>query len=244
VRRRFFVTEFRDGRAELRGDAAHHAGRVLRVECGQQFELSDGQQVWLASVDAVARERIQFVLRERVEGREPSLHTTLLLSIVKFDRLEWALEKATELGVAQIVPLAAARSDKMLRRAAAKRAVRWRKILLESAQQARRLRVPELLEIMRPAAAFAAMKNASVKLLLSEERNAPELRDVLGGATGSSAALAIGPEGGWTEDEFAAARTAGFRAASLGPTIVRTETAVVAALASLNYALGEKKILP
>ena len=123
----------------LRDEAAHHLGKVLRTEPGQLYELSDGAAVWLGRVEKVTRDTVEFSLVERIAACESPLKTTLLLSIVKFDRFEWCLEKATELGVAQIIPLAAARSEKALVAAAAKRAERWRRILLESAQQSRRL---------------------------------------------------------------------------------------------------------
>jgi len=162
----------------------------------------------------------------------------LLLSIVKFDRFEWCLEKATELGVSQITPLAAARTDKPLLAAAARRHARWEKILLESAQQARRLRVPAIGIAIRPADAFA-QSDAELKILLAERREARPLRDVLTPGPGEvrSAVLAIGPEGGWTDDEIAAARSSGFAEASLGENILRTETAVIAALAIFRFAL-------
>jgi 16S rRNA (uracil1498-N3)-methyltransferase len=158
---------------------------------------------------------------------------------VKFDAFEWALEKATELGVTTIVPLAAARSEKGLLAAAAKRAERWNKILLESSQQSRRLQVPELAKLARPEEAFAKHW-AGARIMLSERPEAPPLRAVLKMHTGQrQVTLAIGPEGGWTDDELSSARTAGFEEASLGQLILRTETAVIAALASFNYALGE-----
>jgi len=129
----------------LRGDTAEHLGRVLRAEPGQLYELSDGERIWLARIDKVALSKkggnqIEFTLVEEIEERQPALQIQLLISLVKFDRLEWSLEKATELGVTEIVLLAAARSDKALVAAASKRRARWEKILLESAQQSRRLR--------------------------------------------------------------------------------------------------------
>src|SRR5271167_2804241 len=130
MRRRFFVEKFEDHRAIMEGEAAHHLGRVLRAQTGQLYELSDGQQVWLSRIDRVGRDLVEFALVEQLPAHNPQLHTTLLLSIVKFDAFEWALEKATELGVIRIVPLAAARSEKALLAAAAKRAERWRKLLL------------------------------------------------------------------------------------------------------------------
>ena len=114
MRRRFFVETFEGDSASLEGDSARHLGKVLRAERGQVYELSDGNSVRLARVEKVGRELIEFALLESVPGRAPRIESTLLLSIVKFDRFEWALEKATELGVNAIVPLAAERSEKAL----------------------------------------------------------------------------------------------------------------------------------
>ena len=383
----------------LRGQSAAHLARVLRAERDQLYELSDGEKVWLARVERARRDAVEFALVEPVAAQEAPLRIQLLLSIVKFDRFEWCLEKATELGATEIVPVAAARSGKALVAAAAKRARRWEKILFESAQQARRLRPPALSHAAKPQVAFAGPAD-EIRILLSESREAPPLREVLGkialavvgardrgplqGAPGAgelpgeagreasaqsaqleraqagraqpatgraplqdlqdpgaepgatempapgksqshrsvwsflaegqgldpyqerfnpregsaqqaggrlsggagrealgerapgagaerapdagaeraqpatgraplqrpatpeaifrrvtSVALAIGPEGGWTEDELALARAAGFHEASLGGNILRTETAVIASLAILNYALGD-----
>jgi 16S rRNA (uracil1498-N3)-methyltransferase len=167
------------------------------------------------------------------------LDVTLLLSVVKFDMFEWAIEKATELGVTTIVPLAAARSEKALLSAAGKRAERWKKILLEASQQSRRMRNPVLAELAKPEIAFASHKD-DLPVMLSERANAPSIRKVLEGQRQAKATLAIGPEGGWTEAEFEAARRSGFHEASLGKLILRAETAVVTALASMNYALNRE----
>jgi 16S rRNA (uracil1498-N3)-methyltransferase len=240
MRRRFFVDAFQGGIASLRGDGAHHLGRVLRAEVGQMFELSDGKTVWLGRVESIGKEIVEFALLEQLTAPAERLHLTLLLAIVKFDRFEWALEKATELGVNEIVPLSAARSEKGLIAAAEKRAQRWEKILLESAQQARRLAPPILLPTVRPAKAFNAVGTGEcVSVLLSERAGAPTLRTALEGKRSSSASFAIGPEGGWTDVELSSGRAAGFLEASLGQNILRTETAVAAALAIFNYALGE-----
>ena len=222
----------------MEGDTAHHLGRVLRAQQGQVYELSDGQRVWLARIEKVARDRVDFALLEEIPVHQLRVEVALLLSVVKFDAFEWAIEKATELGVSTIIPLAAARSEKALLASAGKRAERWKKILAEASQQSRRLRVPTLENLARPAEAWPR-QSAAMKILLSERSEAPPLRQVLLGATAASAALAIGPEGGWTDEEFAAAQKAVYREASLGTLILRTETAVIAALASLNFALGE-----
>ncbi len=220
----------------MSGDAAHHLGRVLRAEAGQLYELSDGERVWLARVEDVGRERVEFALVEPIASNEPRLETTLLLAVVKFDSFEWALEKATELGVRTIVPVAAARSEKALLHAAEKRSERWKKILLEASQQSRRVRIPELRRVEKPATAFRDA--TGFRVMLSERAGAAPLKELIPAEGAKEATLAIGPEGGWTDEEFAAAEAAGFQQASLGSLILRTETAVAAALANLNYALG------
>jgi 16S rRNA (uracil1498-N3)-methyltransferase len=255
VRRRFFTDNFEAKTAVLRGDTAEHLGRVLRAEPGQLYELSDGGRVWLARIEKVALSkrggnRIEFILVEEIQQQLPALQIQLLMSLVKFDRLEWCLEKATELGVSEVVLLAAARSDKALLAAAGKRRARWDKILLESAQQTRRLRPPILRMgqdrargsgvhyAIAPQEAFA-QAGAACKLVLSERRDAKLMRDALSVYAEPTASLAIGPEGGWTDDELDAARAAGFAEASLGQNILRTETAVLAALAILGFTLGD-----
>jgi 16S rRNA (uracil1498-N3)-methyltransferase len=240
VRRRFFVDQFASGTALLRGEGAEHLGRVLRAQPGQLYELSDSRTVWLARVASSGRDEVRFDLVEQVPVQPDGLYVTLLLSIVKFDRFEWALEKATELGVAGIVPVAAERSERGLVAAAEKRGARWRKILREAGQQARRLAAPHLQPTTSAEAAFAAAGDGA-RLLLSEQAEAPGLRKALGGWPPgvARAALAIGPEGGWTDREVTAARSAGFAEVSLGRNILRTETAVVASLAAVNYALAQ-----
>ena len=272
MRRRFFVERFDHDSATLHAETAEHLGRVLRAEPGQLYELSDGQQVWLARVERLALSkrgdsRIEFALVEPIEAVQPSLRITLLLSIVKFDRFEWCLEKATELGVDEIIPLAAARTDKPLIAAAGKRQDRWQRILLESAQQSRRLRPPIFGSAIRPEAAFA-QANTALKILLSERREAKSLHQLiergsplaaqallftlrnegpvrLSGPTPEpqtapppTISLAVGPEGGWTDEEISAATAHSFLEASLGTQILRTETAVIASLAILQFALG------
>jgi 16S rRNA (uracil1498-N3)-methyltransferase len=237
MRRRFFVEQFENESAVMEGEAAHHLGRVLRAQAGQLYELSDGAQAWLARIQQVTRDRVEFELVEKLPSLQPTLKATLLLAVVKFDAFEWALEKATELGVSRIVPLAAGRSEKALLAASAKRSERWKKILVESSQQSRRVQVPTLESPAKVESAFSE-QTVGMRILLSEAAEAKPLRNVLSGVKVDAATLAIGPEGGWTEAEFTAARANSFEEASLGRLILRTETAVAAALASLNFGLG------
>ena len=244
MRRRFFVEKFENDAATLRDDAAHHLAHVLRAETGQLYELSDGEHLWLARTVSVGRDEVGFTLVEQLPAPNAPVRIELLLAVVKFDRFEWALEKATELGVDEITPLAADRSEKGLVAAAGKRSERWKRILAESAQQARRLRIPTLADAAKPRDAFR-VSASKLKLLLSEREGSRPLRETLEPAASARAAneparvtIAIGPEGGWTEAEFASATASGFVEAALGANIMRTETAVCAALAAVQYAFG------
>lgn len=237
MRRRFFVEKFVAQHAAMKGEAAHHLGRVLRAQPGQLYELSDGTSVWLGRIESVDRDRVDFKLVEELPAHKLALETTLLLAVVKFDAFEWALEKATELGVSHIVPLAAERSERGLLAAAAKRADRWQKILIESSQQSRRVQLPTLHPLTKLEAAFTTF-HEGVRVLLSESEEALPLKSILDGKQSNAAVLAVGPEGGWTEAEFAKARVTNFVEASLGHLILRSETAAATALATLNYALS------
>lgn len=238
ARRRFFVEEVRNGWAELRGEAAEHLRRVLRAEPGQRYEISDNQAAYLAEVADFGPARVRLRVIERLEQAPLPVRLVLLAALVKFDRFEWMLEKATELGVETVVPVETERSEKGLERAARKRLDRWRRIALESSQQARRLRRPEVCEPL--SLATALQRESTYRYFLDEEQGLPPLLSVLPEpgtrSPTDTAAMLVGPEGGWTQEERRAARAAGWEAVSLGPLILRAETAAIAALAILANA--------
>src|SRR6266404_8677677 len=125
MRRRFFVEEIRNGHAEIGGDDARHLTRVLRVEVGQRYEISDNRTVYLAEIETARKEHVIFRTLEKLPVIEPPVRMILCAAIVKFDHFEWMIEKATELGVARIVPVIAMRTEKGLDKAAHKRLDRW-----------------------------------------------------------------------------------------------------------------------
>ncbi len=235
ARRRFFVDRVHGGRAALEGEAARHLRRVLRAQAGQRFELSDNRALYLAEIEGFGPGRVLFRLLEELPAEQPPLRLALKAALVKFDRFEWLIEKATELGVESIAPVAAARSEKGLEQAAIKRLERWRRIAREASQQARRARLPEILPPVGLEAALA--EEAACRLLLDESRSGPPLLEALPPAAlrrrSDTAALLVGPEGGWTEAERARALAAGWRAVTVGTYVLRAETAALAAVALL-----------
>ncbi|HVY91241.1 MAG TPA: RsmE family RNA methyltransferase [Bryobacteraceae bacterium] len=229
ARRRFFVEQVRSGSAEISGENAQHLTRVLRVEVGQTFEITDNHRVWLATVESARKDMVRFRVTEEINPGPPLPEVTLYLALIKFERFEWAVEKAVELGVTRIVPVNAARSERGLFEGAQKRVERWRRIAHEASEQSRRLSAPE---IDSPAKMAEALKDSATHRLWCDERpGAPGLAAAFHPQEGDSTALLIGPEGGWTEPERTQFDAAGWKGVSLGPLVLRAETAVCAALA-------------
>lgn len=229
TRRRWIADEVSNDRAALTGAHAAHLSRTLRARVGQQFEVVCGDQVRRATVASVSDERVEFALGAEIAATTAAA-IKLLLAVFKFDRMEWAIEKCTELNVASIVPVIARRTEKHLALAADTRVERWRRIAREASEQARRVSPPE---IGNPVKLAAALENAAdVRIVLAESEREAQLSEILRARSESkSLGLAVGPEGGWTTDELQLFETAGWISASLGDTILRAETAAVAALA-------------
>jgi 16S rRNA (uracil1498-N3)-methyltransferase len=231
ARRRFFVPQVRRGVAEITGDEAEHLVRVLRAEVGQVYEISDNADLYLARITEARKSVVCFEVIEQIPIAVEPVRLTLLAALFKFDHFEWMVEKATELGVDQIVPFEALRTERGLMQAAVKRRVRWERIVLEASQQSRRVRVPEVAEALRFEGALE--QEADVRLFLDEDGAAlPVLRVLPGDSLAvSHVAMMVGPEGGWTETDRQLALERGWRACSLGGTVLRAETAGIAGLA-------------
>ena len=227
TRRRWIADRVEGDRAWLLGPNANHLFRVLRVKVGQEFDVAANGVLRVAKVVFASHEQVEFELGAEVESAVlPQI--TVYLSIFKFDRLEWALEKLTELGVGRVVPMVAQRTEEHLAKAAAKRVERWRKIAREASQQARRVASPEIAEPTAFKKAIADVEGS--RIVLSETEEHLSLKSALSGCP-PPVALAFGPEGGWSEAELVLFDAAGWKPASLGHTILRAETAAIAAVA-------------
>ena len=248
--------------AALTGDQAAHLARVLRAQPGQIYDIVANGFLHRAEITSVSDSEVTFTLHEELEA-DAALPIHLLLAIFKFDHFEWAVEKATELGVARITPILARRTEKHLAHAAAKRVERWRRIALEAAKQSRRTDIPEIADPIALTRALAA-ETAPRRILLSETEQSLHLSPALkleptdyesAARTGDTTrvphssrahrdewdntdiALAIGPEGGWAPDEMSLFTTHNWTHVTLGPRILRAETAAIAALAIASAAL-------
>ncbi len=228
TRRRWIADEVSGRRAALTGSHADHLIRVLRARVGQEFDVVADWVTYRGRISNIADQRVEFELGEPLP--EPvSANLTLLLAIIKFDRLEWAIEKCTELGVLRFVPLIAERTDIHLATAAARRVDRWRRVAREAAEQSRRSSVPEIASPMKLKEAVGL--SAGMRIVLSESEEGSMLAEVLQANATSDIILAIGPEGGWTAAEEKLFQQFGWIPVSLGRTILRAETAAIAATA-------------
>jgi 16S rRNA (uracil1498-N3)-methyltransferase len=242
TRRRWIAEHWDEATATLTGAQAEHMTRVLRAQPGMEADVVAGGHVFHAQVAAIAADEVRFNLIAELEA-DPALPVTLLLAVFKFDHMEWAIEKATELGVAAIAPVIARRTEKHLAAAAQKRAERWRRIMHEAAQQSRRSDVPVLFDPsplaarVRGLAQEAGAASGLTQIVLAEQERTTTLRNALDEAVGAAGSemptieIAVGPEGGWAPDEEALFDANAWRSASLGPRILRAETAAIAALA-------------
>jgi 16S rRNA (uracil1498-N3)-methyltransferase len=245
TRRRWIAEHWDEATATITAAQAEHLARVLRAKPGMNADVVAGGRLFHSEIAAVAldgeRSEVRFNLLAEAKA-EPALPITLVLSIYKFDCMEWAIEKGTELGAAAIAPVIARRTDKHLARSAEKRVERWRRIAHEAAQQSRRSDVPPIeapvLLIERVSATSSAHR-----IVLAEQERATTLRSLVNEAAEAAGdempalEIAIGPEGGWAPEEESLFNANGWRAATLGPRILRAETAAIAALSVIASCL-------
>jgi 16S rRNA (uracil1498-N3)-methyltransferase len=227
-RRRWIADEVSGNRAALTGDHAEHLSRVLRARVGQEFEIATGASVRSGRVISIDHRRVEFELGDEITPTA-SPNVTLALSIFKFVRMEWAIEKCTDLGATRIVPVIASRTETHLAAAASKRVERWQRVARQASEQSRRNSPPQIDQPVKLTAALALP--AGIRIVLAESEQQTMLRDVLCGHSPRETVLAFGPEGGWTQSELELFHDADWISASLGNTILRAETAAIAALA-------------
>ena len=227
TRRRWIADQVSGSQAALIGSHAEHLSRVLRARVGQEFDIVADGEVRRGRVSSVADGRVEFELGDAISTTD-SLPVTLALSIFKFDRMEWAIEKSTELGISRIIPVLAQRTESHLAKAAPKRIDRWQRLVREAAEQSRRSSPPEIWQPIRVNEAAAI--SGHCRIVLSEIEEQTTLKHAIQNCA-DDVVLAVGPEGGWAVGELELFRDAGWTAVSLGSTILRVETAAISAIA-------------
>ena len=240
---RFFVLPdaFSGHFAVLEGEQAAHA-KVLRLSCGDEVTLCDGHgREARCTITDFSDQRICLTIHEETASKaEPSLFCSVYMGFPKADKFEHVIQKATELGASEVIVFPCARSvsrpdEKSLK----KKLERWQKIAASAAEQSGRGIVPEVLVLPSFEAAVTRASSAQLSALFYENERTTSFRSACTGRSIQTAALMTGPEGGLTEQEVSVAHSAGMIVCSLGPRILRCETAPLCALSALMFQTGE-----
>ncbi len=236
---RFFSGKPENGLFIIKGGDAHHASNVLRLRPGDSVTICDGEctdyECTVESADG--REMVCRVCESMPSVSEPKQRITLFMALPKGDKMDFIVQKAVELGVIEIAPYISkncvSRPDNLSRKPE-----RWRKIALEAAGQCGRGRIPVVRDIVQVQEAFENAAENETSLFFYENEKHKSLREALSAGVGSTVSLVIGPEGGFDPLEVEAAENAGLARVSLGPRVLRCETAPIAALSAVLYAGG------
>lgn len=236
---RFFIEAPPSGNAViLAGENARHIARALRMQPGESLTVCDGSGTdYDCVLEHAAADEVQArVVGTHASAGEPNIHVTLYMAMPKADKMEFIVQKATELGVSEIAPFVSSRCvSRPDERALSKKCARWGKIAAEAAKQCGRGRIPQVRQAVPMTFAVEQAAEAGLALLLYEGERENSLRRVLQAGVPKTVSFLVGPEGGFTPDEAAAAITAGLRSVSLGPRVLRCETAPLAALSAIMY---------
>ncbi len=235
--RRFLVQDLAGQEVTLSGDEAHHLLHVLRLRPGDEVVLFDGAgEQYRAVVTRCEAETATARKLEALPFHEPPLELVMAVAIPKSDKMTLIVQKLTELGAGRMIPLLSKRTDVGAKSGLSEKMIRWQRVALEACKQSGRARVPRIDEPIR------------FEELLAQELPPRRFLACHGGGAGLrnhrspvSCIVAIGPEGGWTEDEISAATDKGFKKIELGPWVLRTETAAIAAAAILQWWFNQRE---
>lgn len=236
---RFFISsdQVTGSSISITGEDLRHAAIVLRMKTGDELLLCDGHgSEYRAKIQAIDRSEIRTEIVSRAKRELPSPRILLGQGIPKSDKMDLIVQKATELGVGSVVPLVTERTIVKIKDET-KRIGRWQKICREAAMQSSRPDIPKIEPVLAfPSYINSIQPDSDTLLLLPWEEGTEPIKNVLRGRSGVKRVIVlIGPEGGFSEKEAAAAKEKGFNAVSLGPNILRTETAAIAVLSMIGY---------
>jgi 16S rRNA (uracil1498-N3)-methyltransferase len=251
---RYFIPagQFGADTVTIQGDDAHHLQRVMRAEVGDEFICSNGtNREALVKITALDKAGVTAeIIEELAMTSEPAVQVWIAQSLPKGDKMETVIQKGTEIGAARFLPFLSERTVVQYdAKKEAKRGERWQKIAKEAAEQAHRNRVPEVASVLTWKQLLELAPQMDAAWICYEKENGLQFRQALqqalreagsdNGGEIRTVLLAVGPEGGFTEQEVQQAEAAGFRSVSLGRRILRTETAAIVGLTCILYETGE-----
>lgn len=246
--KRFFAEHIgeKEKTALISGSELHHLKDVLRLKKGDKVIVFDGKGLeFIGNIETVGKDEVRIIIEKQLyDSKESRFEIILAQGIARGEKMDIIIQKATELGVSRIIPFAASRVVPKFRggEQIAKKTKRWQRIALEAAKQCRRDIVPQIEE---PTTFAEVLKRYShcperhIKLISWEGEKNNILKDILKPEGFSGCVVLIGPEGGFSEDEVIEAKKAGFLPVTLGPRILRTETAAISIAAIVQYELGD-----
>lgn len=238
----YFPRQFEPGEElELDEHNTHYLRNVLRLKSGEKVRLfgkADGE--YEAVVTDTASKQLKLTVVNKLPGAAGgAVRITLAQSLPKTDKMDLIVQKATELGASRVVPFVSSRSIPVLTpEKARQRRERWQKIALEASRQCRRPDIPEVAEVIPFDRMLESAAEPDLKLILWEEESGTKIKSALKASRADAITVTIGPEGGFSPEEVEAARARGFIPVSLGPQVLKTETAALAALAIIQYEKG------
>lgn len=246
---RFFVSpeavDRDSGRIYINGGDVNHIKNVLRLGEGEHLEISDGSlNEYDARIETFEKDRITAaIVKASKNSTEPPIEVTLYQGIPKSDKMDLIIQKCVELGVSRVVPVITGRTVVKFGsgRDAAEKTARWQKISLEASKQCGRGRIPVVTEPVKLEKALKDARGYELCIIPYEKESVRGIAAVLTAGKFRNAGVFIGPEGGFTEDEIRLARDSGAAPVSLGPRILRTETAGLAVLSILMYEAGDMR---
>lgn len=242
---RFFIdmNDIHDDVIQIKGEDVSHIKKVLRLRCGDNIVLCDGMgKDYLVSIKESGQDCITTeVISSQPAGTESSLEITLYQGIPKSDKMDFIIQKSIELGIRRIVPVSTERTIVKIDdiKDAGKKVERWQKIALEAAKQCNRGMIPQIEMPVTFDGALELCRQADLAIIPYEKETESRLRSCISSAHPRTVAVMIGPEGGFSEKEIEKAVTSGVRSVTLGPRILRTETAGIAVISILMYELGD-----
>ncbi len=232
---RYFVDQKIENKFTLNSEDSYHILKVMRMTIGDRIEIVFNEKTYICFIVCLEPHIVAEVLEEKSEMNELPISVTLVQALVKEQKMDIILQKATELGVDQMIPYQATRSVIKINQKETKKINRWQKIIKEASEQSKRTKIPKVQPVMT-ISDLLTLKDYDKKLLCTVQENTKNLKNLLSNVReGAKMIVVVGPEGGFTKEEEEQFIQAGFQTVSLGKSVLRTETASLFIMSAVRY---------